>query len=299
MNKKLILSLTALFVLSACAGKVNKPGELEPKTYKIGTAVTNEAVVYEAKDGKKAKFESNVTYVTVALDDKDAIAYVLIDEAQNAFEFDATSIEPFEGRKTKKELGNDYGLNWFEQVADLEKYVTGKTIAEIKAGDPASDLNSTVSISVDNFIATLEEAAANAVTYDNVVGIASSSSVNGTEDNGAVEIVTTVAAVATDKDGNVVYAFVDESQLKADIANGVATPTGSDFTKGQQKEEYGMSEKGMTEWYLQVPHLTDWAVGKNADAISKAAEDSDVTSTVTIYPGSFINTLVSALSKVK
>lgn len=299
MKKKLVLSLTALFVLSACAGKVNKPGELEPQTYKIGTAITNKAVVTEPKDDKKGEFESNVTYITVALDDKDAIAYVLIDEAQNAFEFDATSIEPFEGRKTKKELGNDYGLNWFEQVAALEEYVTGKTIAEVKAGDPASDLNSTVSISVDNFIATLEEAAANAVTYNDVVGIASSSSVNGTEENGAVEIVTTVAAVATDKDGNVVYAFVDESQLKADIANGVATPTGSDLTKGQQKEAYGMSEKGMTEWYLQVKHLTDWAVGKNADAISKAAEDSDVTSTVTIYPGSFVNTIVSALSKVK
>lgn len=299
MKKIIAITLVSLLVLSGCAGKINKPGQQEPANYKIGSAVKANVVAVNAEADKDGKFESNVTYVTVALDEDDKFAYVLIDEAQNAFDVTTTEVKPYEARKTKKDLGLDYNLNWMDQVADLEKYLVGKTLEEVKSGDPASDLNSTVSIQIGGFLEAIEEAVKNAVLVENVTGIASDSSSNGTFENGEAEIATTVAAVATGADGTVLYSFIDEAQLKATIENGTVTPTGKTATKGQQKEEYGMSAQGKVEWYLQVQHLTDWTIGKKVGEISKAADNSDVNSTVSIYPGGFINTLVSALGKTK
>jgi len=80
------------------------------------------------------------------------------------------------------ELGKDYGMikassigkEWFEQIADLEKWMVGKTIDEIKAmkvkkvddshpnvpDEP--DLVSKVTVSVEGYIAAVEEAVKNA-----------------------------------------------------------------------------------------------------------------------------------------
>lgn len=298
MKKFIALTLVSLLVLTGCQGKVNKPGQLEPKTYSIGTAVVNSVVDTQIADGEKGKFESNVLYVTVALEG-DKFAYVIIDEAQNAIQFTNDAVDPFEAVGTKKERGMDYGMNWHEQVKELETYLVGKTLDEVKAGDPASDLNSTVSIYINGFLTTVEEAVNNAVVVDNVVGIASSSTVSGSEKEGELEIGTTVSAVAVDGDGKVVYAFIDESQLQGVITDGVLETTGTLQTKGQQKEDYGMSKAGSTEWYLQVEHLTDWAIGKSSSEIAKAGEDADVTSTVSVYSGNFVKTLTDALAKTK
>ena len=66
------------------------------------------------------------------------------------------------------------GKEWFEQIADLEKWMVGKTIDEIKAmkvkevddshpnvpDEP--DLVSKVTVSVEGYIAAVEEAVKNA-----------------------------------------------------------------------------------------------------------------------------------------
>lgn len=305
MKKIIAIALVALLVLTGCQGKINTPGQAEAKTYKIGTSVLSNVVIAAPEGDKKGKFEANVTYVTVALED-DKFAYVTIDEAQNALEFtNDDTVEPFVARKTKKELGDDYGMSkagkveWDKQVKELETHLIGKTLAEVKAGDIESDLNSTVSITITGFLTAIEQAVEKAVVVEDVVGIANASVTTGDFKDGKGEIGTTVSAVATNDKGEVVYAFIDETKLETTIADGVATSTGSLLTKGQQKEDYGMSAAGKKEWYLQVEHLTDWVIGKSKDEIAKAGDNADVTSVVSVYKGNFVNALLAALAKIK
>lgn len=308
MKKVLALLLVGVLVLTGCSSNGPKEPVLEEKTYSIGTAVSNHFTADEAEDGS-IPFEANVTYTTVALDG-DKIAYLVLDAAQNSFVVKDGVADPFVAKGTKKELLEDYGLSnvpngkgeWYKQVQAFEKYAIGKTVAELKSGDVASDLASSVSISVDGFIAGVEKAAEAAVKVDNVARIANASVTGSQTKEGAtdLEIVTSIAAVATNAKGEVVYSFVDETQALATIVDGgVEIVERSLATKGEQKEEYGMSQNGLTEWYLQVKDLTDWTMGKTLDVISKGAEDADLTSKVTIYPGSLINALVKALEKTK
>ena len=75
--------------------------------------------------------------------------------------------------KTKKEMGYEYGLGesseikkeWFEQIASLEDWATGKTINEVLALElneenvPVSEeLKSSISIGVSDQLAALKKA---------------------------------------------------------------------------------------------------------------------------------------------
>lgn len=299
MKKTIVALLVGLLVLAGCAGKgpqAPKTEKREEKNYSIGTSIINEYTANEGKDGT-VPFESNVTYTTVALEG-DKIAFVTIDAAQNKYNVVDGVSQEFTAVGTKKERGNDYGLNWFEQVAEFEEYAIGKTVQELLDGDSAADLSGSVSISVDIFVAGVKAAADNAVAVENVANIANASVTSTQAEAGTdkLEIVTTVAAVGTNSNGEVVYSFVDESQAKADIVDGqVMIDQDSVLTKGEKKEAYGMSSAGLTEWYLQAQHLTDWTKGKNADAIGKGMEDADLTSTVTIYPGQLLEAYGKAL----
>ena len=295
MKKILALLVVGLLVLSACGSKDTPEKPNEDKTYKVGTGVVNNVNTEDASE-EPGKFESNVTYVTVAFEG-DKVAYVVIDEAQNAFMFENESVEEFSERKTKKELGDDYGMSkagkveWDEQVKALETYYTGKTVAEIEAGSTDSDLTSTVSINLENFTAALKQAETNAVKVDGVEKLSSASKTTGTlNDDGSLEITTTIAAIALDKANKVSYTFVDESQMKAEIIEGKVVANDNLLTKQQLKEDYGMSAAGKTEWYKQVAVLTDYVTGLDAKEVAKANQASDVTSTVSIYTQNFLLT---------
>ena len=121
----------------------------------------------------------------VSVDSKGKIVSVTIDTAQTAVPFDATGkLKEDLGAKqeTKVERGADYGMikaskigrEWYEQIAELEKWMVGKTIDQVKAmkvkkvdeshtsvpDEP--DLTSKVTISVADYIAAVEEAVKNA-----------------------------------------------------------------------------------------------------------------------------------------
>lgn len=305
MMKKVLLVLTVgLLVLAGCGAK-NSKEEIVEKTYSIGTVIQN---FYTAEEDDKGvtKFEANVTYTTVALEG-DKIAYVVIDTAQNNIDVENGVAKPFEAKGTKKELLEDYGMSavpgskgeWYEQITAFQKYAVGKTVEELKAGDPASDLSSSVSINLNGFVEAVEKAAAVAVEVDNVARIANAS-VTGSqeqEDPSNIEIVTSVAAVATNLNGEVLYSFIDETQAKAKIVDGkVVIDEGSLVTKGDKKEAYGMSAFGMTEWYKQIEAMKDWTMGKNQNQINSNA-DADLASSVSIYKGSLLSAFDKALEK--
>ena len=134
------------------------------------------------KDGKEVLPLGQVDTVMAAVGfDKDGkVVSVTIDNAQTKVNFDnklqLTSDLKAEN-KTKVELGDAYGMSkassigkdWYQQIAELEKWMVGKTVDEIKAmrvkakdeAHPAvpdvAELTSLVTVSVEHYIAAVEE----------------------------------------------------------------------------------------------------------------------------------------------
>jgi hypothetical protein len=179
--KKLIPVLTlalAIMMLAGCGSKSSsvKTGLGHVVSIKKSTDATAE------KEGN-AQVDTVMAAATFDADGK--IISVTIDNAQTNVAFDATgkiTADKDAEQKTKVELGADYGMikqsnigrEWFEQIAELEKWMIGKTVDEIKSmkvkvvdEDHPSvpdipDLNSKVTISVEDYIAAVEEAYKNA-----------------------------------------------------------------------------------------------------------------------------------------
>ncbi len=119
----------------------------------------------------------------VSVDSSGKIVSVTIDTAQTkiAFGADGKITTDKSGEfKTKVEIGDGYGMKkaskigkeWYEEIADLEKWMVGKTIDQVKAmkvteengsvhtAEP--DLTSKVTVSIGDYIAAVEEAVKNA-----------------------------------------------------------------------------------------------------------------------------------------
>lgn len=295
MKKLFSIVLVSLLVLTGCGSKEDDKTPTETgKTLKIGTAVSAAQSSKDAGDAE-GEYQADVTYATVVLDG-DKFVQVQIDSAQNKALIKADGTATFTAVGTKKERGNDYGLNWFEQIADLEKWLVGKTVAEITNAPSDSDLTSSVSINIEGILATVGQAAESAVEVANVAKVGSISEVSGTTDDG-IQINTTVTAVAFDAEGKVLSTFIDQSQLEATAANGKVVFEKEDArTKGQLKEEYGMSATGKVEWYKQVESFTAWTVGKAVSEV-EGANDADITSSVSINMDGFVSGIKKAADK--
>ena len=144
-----------------------------------GSSTSVSGRAYDAETAKEGRIQVNVTFAGVAVDADGKILYVDIDVAQNQGTFDAEGkVLAAEAAKSKKEKGFEYGMvgasgigkEWFEQMAALEEWMTGKTVSEALALDvdeeavPTNeDLTSSVTIGVDGYLAALEKANANVV----------------------------------------------------------------------------------------------------------------------------------------
>lgn len=319
MKKLLGIALVALLVLGGCAGKGPQPPKTPstPETptetagVRIGSAVSSSAntekVGENQWDAEHGKFESNVTYATVVIEDG-IIKDVTIDTAQNSVQFTATDLVPFEAKGTKKELGDAYGMGqiengkgeWDKQIAEVEKYMIGKNVADLTADKAASDLTSSVSMNVNGYIDVVKAAAENAVEVKDAVKFAQTSTVSAKEEAEDLQINTVVSTLAVDKDGKVVYSFIDEMQQIAVVEGDTATADSNVKTKGQLKEDYGMSQANMVEWYKQVEEITTYLSGKSADEAKSLS--ADVATSVSIYAGGFeatVNKTFGLLADIK
>ena len=133
----------------------------------------------EATEEKDGTAQVDSTAVAVLVDDKGVIKNIVIDVVQTKFNFSTTGEITTDLAKTfdsKKELGDAYnmrgaspiGKEWDEQAEALEKYVTGKTIEQVKGialdgGYPTDeDLTSSVTMNISSIIAAIEKAVNNA-----------------------------------------------------------------------------------------------------------------------------------------
>lgn len=261
------------------------------------------------KDGKDILPLGQVdTVIVAAAFDKDGkVVKVTIDNAQTKVDFnkDLTLKSDIKAElKTKVELGDAYGMvkastikkEWYQQIAELEKWMVGKTVEQIKAmktvkkddSHPAvpdvAELKSSVTVSVQDYIASVEEAYKNAVEVKgaekiglgHVVSIASSKGLGKDKDGKDIlplaQVDTIMSATAFDKDGKVVSTLIDNAQTKVefDKTGKVTTDKKGEFkTKVELKDAYGMIKASTIkkEWYQQAAELQKWMAGKTIDQI--------------------------------
>ena len=297
-----------LFSMTAC-----KKAET---VYKVGTAgfTTMSSKDFDDETDAAGQVQTNTYYATVALDKDGKIVFVSIDTAQNRGTFDAEgNIVKAEPIRTKKELKEEYGMKglssqigigkeWYEQMASLEEYLIGKTLADVKgiptekkddahlAVPSGDDLKSSVSITIDGYQKVVEMAINNAVEVKGLVklgqgsitGINAKSFNTETDAAGQVQVNDTFAGVGLDKDGKVVYVYIDTAQNTGTFDNeGKIVKAEPIRTKKELKEEYGM--KGLSsqigigkEWYEQMASLEEYIIGKTvADVKGIPTEKKD------------------------
>lgn len=167
-------SLLLLTSLAACNSAPAASGDVK-------TGMGQNISISKSKDAGEENGAAQVDTVmaAVTVDAAGKIVGVTIDTAQQKVEFDATgkiATDLTADQKTKKELGDAYdmkkassiGKEWYEQIASLENWMKGKTLAEVKAmkvvegKTDEADLKSSVTISVTPYISAVEEAVNNA-----------------------------------------------------------------------------------------------------------------------------------------
>ncbi|MBC8591204.1 hypothetical protein [Wansuia hejianensis] len=262
----------------------------------------------DAEDDKNATGQANVTMAAVGFDKDGKVVSVTIDTVQPKVEVDkdgkiASDIN--EEVKTKKVLKDEYGMKdvsakigigkeWYEQMEAFEEWMIGKTADEIKNlkvkerdeshknVPDVEELTSSVTITVESYIAAVVEAWENAVEVENAtkVGLGSMTTVAKSKDAAddepaTVQADTTMSATAFDKDGKVAGTIVDVAQIKIEIKDGkIASDVAAELkTKHELKDEYGMKDVSAKigigkEWYEQMNAFQDWMKGKTVDEIT-------------------------------
>ncbi|MBM7616219.1 Tfp pilus assembly PilM family ATPase [Alkaliphilus hydrothermalis] len=358
MKKFLVLMLSIFLVMSLMVGCTstsedtsgtdNPPAVEDNKEetndkVKVGLGTINsiaKSKSYSLEGSKETLPVGQVdTIMAAAAFDADGkVISVIIDTAQTKVNFDKelklTSDKAAE-IKTKFEKGDEYGMRkaspiqkeWFEQIAELEKWMVGKTIDEItgmQLKDDAPDvpeLTSTVTMGVDGYIAAVEKAYANAIEVENFeklglgqnVSIAKSKELgekDGKEVLPVAQVDTTIAATAFDADGKVVGTSIDVAQVKINFdAEGQVTTDQAEAikTKKEKGEDYGMRKASpiKKEWFEQIADLENWMVGKTTDEIKgmqlkdEAPDVPELTSSVTIGVTSYIEAVVESFANAR
>ncbi len=365
MKKLLSVSLVLVLVvglLAGCGGGNNNDSgsSADEGTGIVKLGIGQNTSIAKSKDlgvdaeGKEVLPLGQVdTVIVAAAFDKDGkVVKVTIDNAQTKVKFDkdlqVTSDKAAE-YKTKVELGDEYGMikassikkEWYQQIAELEKWMIGKTVEEVKAmktvnkdaTHPAvpdvAELTSLVTVSIQDYVAALEEAYTNAVDLKkgtekiglgHVVSIAKSKGLGKDKDGKEVtplaQVDTVMVAGAFDKDGKVVSTIIDNAQTKVtyDNTGKVTADKAAEYkTKVELGDEYGMIKASSIkkEWYQQIAELEKWMAGKtmeevkamktvNKDESHPAVPDvAELTSLVTVSVQDYIASLDEAYQKAK
>lgn len=168
-----IFAISVLF--SGCSGGGNvKTG--------LGHVISIDKSV-DATDEADGAVQVDTVMAAVTIDGNGKIVSVTIDTAQVRVPFSkdgAITADMNAELKTKVEIGDDYGMivrssigkEWYEQIADLEKWMVGKTIDQVKGMKTTKsngsiltaepDLTSKVTIDISDYLAAVEEAVKNA-----------------------------------------------------------------------------------------------------------------------------------------
>ncbi len=361
MKKTLIITLVlvmALTMLVGCGNNNNQPSATTATVSETVSAEQSESVApseagvavktglgmvvsvaksTSAADGNAALAEADIVMAAVTLDADGKIVGVKIDMTQSKVNFDAAgqlTTDIATEVKTKVELGDEYGMasasgigkEWYEQIAALEDWMTGKTIDEVNAmqldaeGKTAeADLVSSVTIHVSDYIKAVDKAVANAKDFGaavtgttktglgTIVSLASSKSATA-DAAGLAQTDNVALAVTVDETGMIVGVMIDTAQVKINVdATGAVTTdlTVEQKTKDELGSDYGMSSASSIgkDWYEEAAALAQWMVGKTIDEVSAIQLDAegktteaDLVSSVTIHVSDYIKAAQKAVA---
>ena len=324
--KKLIailLLLCMIFALAACGGQPENAEEAEENTepaegtetaegtepaegqptegepapaaaeYKLGMGVV---VSTASSSSEKHNAQVDATVAVVVLDAEGKIVACRLDCAQNKMDVTEGQVDAAKAFQTKVELKEGYNmvaysdatLEWYEQAANFEEYVIGKTAEEVAGIETVVNesghtvaVDETLYASCSISIADFKEAIAKACADDQAmtftaeegftVGLAAISTAEDStpagDEDGSVKMYTEFAAVVLDKDGKILADLQDAIQPKIAInAAGEIGETSFKGTKRELKEGYNMVaySDATLEWYQQAANFAEFAVGKTA-----------------------------------
>lgn len=298
-----VLMLVSLFALTGCSGAKLKLGMGVVSSYGKWTEADGES------DGSN---EVLVTVAAVLVDDSGKIMQCVIDTAQStaAYSSKGKAIAMVDFR-TKGEKGKDYGMSahgtdlngdgvikeWNEQITAFTDAICGKTMDQVKEmvvdGYGNDDIQKAgCTMAVAEFVTAVEKAVANATesnaTKNDTLKLGmntAQTTADATEEkDGSIEFVTDITAAAVDKNGKVVAASTDASQvtIKFDTKGVCLTDTTEQIkTKGEKGKDYGMSAYGtdlnedgvIKEWNEQADAFAAALIGKTATEIAGLEKD--------------------------
>lgn len=282
-----------------------------------------------------AQAYSNLIAVTV--DENGVITNCVIDAAQTNINFSkegkvVTALDTiFVG---KQELGPDYGMakasgigkEWNEQADAFAAYVIGKTLDEVKGialdeeGYPTdADLTASVTIHVNDYIEGIEKAVGNAqdlgASAEDQLGIGVTTTIDKSKDagdeNGVAQAYSNYAVVTFNADGVITSCIIDASQTNINFdKTGMITSdlAGPYATKNELGADYGMAKASSIgkEWNEQAAAFAQYVLGKTVDEVKGiavdeegVATDADLTASVTVHIGPFIENIEKAAQFAK
>ncbi|PKM73080.1 MAG: hypothetical protein CVU91_05800 [Firmicutes bacterium HGW-Firmicutes-16] len=350
MKKVTILFLCialALGTLSACkieepsaseSPEASKPTETNAAAAKTGLAVITSLAKSTPAGTEEGLAEADSTVVAVLVSEDGKILACNIDSVQSKIIFTADGklkTDKASTFKTKQELGEEYGMKkasgigkeWNEQADAFAKYVVGKSADEVKGiavdeeGYPTeSDLTSSVTIHITDFISAVEKAITSAKNLgaENTdklgLGITTemSKSKDATaEEAGLAQAYSFYSVVTTGADEKITSCYVDSSISNVDFDSKGAITTDlktAPKTKQELGEEYGMKKASKIgkEWYEQADAFAAYVIGKTADEVKGIAvsgegyaTDADLISSVTVHVGPLITVVEKAVANAK
>ncbi|MDF2655462.1 MAG: uncharacterized protein K0R19_1936 [Bacillota bacterium] len=339
MRKKLALLLVLAMVmlaLAACGGGAKEEAPPVDETPAAAAVKTGLAVITSAAKSVDAGDANGVAQadslaVAVTVDDAGTIVKCSIDQAQTKIEFgkDGKIVTPLDSVfVAKKEMGADYGMakasgigkEWNEQADAFAAYVVGKTVDEVKGiavneeGVPTgSDLTSSVTVHVTDFIAAIEKAVGNAqsigATADDTLGLGIVTSIAKSKDaaaeDGLAQAYTYYTATTFNADGVITSSIIDASQTNINFsADGKITSDikGVFQTKNELGDAYGMKKASSIgkEWNEQANAFAQYVVGKSIDDVKGIAvsegvpSGDDLKTSVTVHVTDFFTILEKA-----
>lgn len=318
MKKILSLTLAVLMVVTALA--FVGCGE---KAAKLGLGVATTVSSTNATEEKAGSVKTAATVAAVLLSTDGKILAVDIDTLEASLGMTAEGVAvagtSFESKRDKGDSYNmvKYGgatLEWYAQVDKLETVLVGKTVAEAKAIATGNDAVVAAGCTIDiaDMIKAVVAACENAKEAGSFEGDTlavsvvcenSSSTKDATaEKDGVLQAEFTFAAV-TVKDGKTTAVVTDAMNAKATFNTaGEAVDTAAPKTKGELKENYGMSKyANTTEYYLQSAAFDKECAGKTSAEINgmKDGTDALVAAGCTIAVSPLVAAVTKAIAAAK
>lgn len=317
------------------------PGDVQFSTLGMGVVTSiGRSLDYDPENEIMPMAQVDNVIVVAAFDSEGRVSNLFIDTAQTRVNFDEelqVTSDFTADIKTKKELGDDYGMRaasgidaeWDEQIMDLKLWMIGRTVDEIKALDLTEsgapddpDLSTMVTIAVTDYIAALEKAYASAVPVEpggSMIGFGTDVSIgrstgytmaNDTEILPTAQVDVVIVGAVFSSDYTVHGVLIDTAQTRVEFdaeGNVLSDRAGQYLTKKELGDDYGMRRASgiEKEWDEQIAALEDWMVGKNADQVlamelddGSAPGDPDLVTAVTISVVDYLTAFEKATQNV-